>query len=213
MKNKLSLFCLIVAFLILYSNIQVTRIEHITYYPTVITMIAPAFTPYPTYTNLSCPTQEAFAIKTSEEGLHFIAYFEGLRNAAYLDALGHCTVGIGHKIRDGACKAGDWPLYVTDEQAWVLLRDDVSKVDFQIYINGWKLTQWEWDSISSIIFNMGWPNFKKTRIYKAIEDGNYKEVPDIIKNTTCCVDSLITRRKAEAELFGHGVYVSLPKNA
>lgn len=196
----------------MYSNIQVTKVEKVFYFPTVITMIVPAFTPYPTYTNLSCPTRESYAVKTSEEGLHFIAFFEDLRNAAYLDSRGFCTVGIGHLIREGKCREGDWPLYVTDQQAWILFRDDMSKVDFQIYLEGWKLTQWQWDALSSIAMNYGWPGFKKTGIYKAVEEGNYKDVPEIIKYTYCCVDSLKYRRQAEAELFKDGIYISTPKD-
>jgi GH24 family phage-related lysozyme (muramidase) len=205
-KNRLSLFFLIFAFILFFSNTQVTTVENITYYPTQITMIAPDFTHYPTYTQLSCPSQESFAIRTSEEGLKLITFFEGLENAAYLDSRGFCTVGIGHLIREGACQDGDWPLYVSDEQAMILLRDDISKIDFQIFLAEWKFTQTQFDAISSTLFNLGLPNFKKTRIYAALQDGDYSDVPWAIRVTTCCVSGLIARREAEAKLWETGDY-------
>ena len=135
-----------------------------------------------------------YAQSTSESGLKFIAFYEGFSNAAYLDSGGNCTVGIGHLIRMGKCLPGDWPLYVTNDQAWTLLRDDVSKVDFQIYKAGWNLKQNEFDAVSSLLMNLGLPNFIKTPIYTTLQAGDFTKVPNAIRQTTCCVSGLIARR-------------------
>jgi lysozyme len=173
---------------------------------TAIPLSCPIATPIPTPVPLTCPAIPIYARKTSQLGLNFISQYEGFSNAAYLDFLGNCTVGFGHKIRDGACKKGDWPLYVSDEQGVVLLEDDVSKVDYQIYKAGWNLNQNEWDAISSTLFNLGWPNFILTPIYSTLQDGDLTKVPDAINQTICCVTGLITRRAAEAQLFQDGIY-------
>jgi GH24 family phage-related lysozyme (muramidase) len=166
----------------------------------------PSNTLQPTQTQASCPVIQEHARKTSQKGLELIAFFEGFRNAAYTCAADKCTVGFGHQLRNGPCQGNEWPSYVTREQGWKLLEADVSLVDYQIFMAGWELSQTKWDSLSSIIFNMGWPNFTKTRIYTALQDGDYSDVPWAIRVTTCCVDSLVSRREKEAILFESGVY-------
>ena len=171
--------------------------------PVYKTVIAPILIPVIIQTD-----PPVYARKTSEDGLKFIAFYEGFSNSAYPDALGNCTVGYGHKIRDGACQKGDWPLYVSNNGGWILLKDDVSKVDFQIYKAEWNLKPWEWDFLSSVAFNMGWPNFIKTGIPDLINSGEIDLVPDRIRAANCCVSGLIPRREKEALLFETGIYSS-----
>lgn len=208
-KNKASLILVVLSVMLLFSTVQ--RVEVVTVIPesTWAPPVCPLPTPYPTYTELTCATKPVYlkpARKTSQDGLKLIAFFEGFRNAAYNCAAGHCTVGYGHKLRDGPCQGNEWPSYVTKEQGWKLLEADVSLVDFQIYLAEWEFTQTQWDAIASIIFNMGWPNFTKTSIYKVLENDDFFYAPEVIRTTTCCVESLEDRRAMEADLFEFGIY-------
>jgi GH24 family phage-related lysozyme (muramidase) len=206
MKNILSLILLVLSVLLLFSNIQKTVVVvPVTPTPTQEIKICPSPTILPTNTPKSCPIVK-YVSGTSFEGMQFIAYWEGFRNSAYSDLLGHCTVGFGHKLHDGPCKEGDWPLYVTNDQGWILFDEDIDKVDFQIFLMGIVLNQNQWDSLASIIFNMGFPNFQKSSIYKVLKEGKFEDVPVYIRLATCCADVLIKRRDSEAKIWESGFY-------
>lgn len=86
----------------------------------------------------------------SSAAVELIKKFEGLKLEAYLCPAGFCTIGYGHTYK---VFIGD---KITDQQAVDLLNDDLNYVDRQLNsLPLLKVTQCQWDSLVSFVFNCG----------------------------------------------------------
>lgn len=148
-------------------------------------------------------------------GIDMIKRFEGFRAALYNDPVGHCTVGYGTLVHKGACNgdASEQPYLhgVTEERATQLLRDEVT--GFQRFINDSvtvELNQNQYDALVSFVYNLGTGAFSRSTLLRVLNAGNYAAVPDEIRKWTkgrvngqlVDLPGLVTRRNAEASLFG-----------
>lgn len=138
----------------------------------------------------------------SKVGVDLIKQYEGCKLRAYRDAVSVLTCGwgsTGPDIRDDTV----W----TQEQADKRLMDHLELVDGCIGRNvNVPLTQNQYDSLASWVYNLGCGNFMRSTLLKKLNEGDYAAVPDQIRRWTRAgtqvLSGLVKRREAEAELFG-----------
>jgi lysozyme len=124
-------------------------------------------------------------MKTSDNGLHFLANKEGIRYSVYDDATGKVikfgqkckgnpTVGIGHLILAGE-KFPYAPAKLTEKQVYDLFRKDLARYENAInkYVKV-KLTQNQFDALVSFCFNIGIGGFAGSSALKYLNAGDYK---------------------------------------
>jgi len=167
-------------------------------------------------------------MRTSKNGLEFIARWEGVVLHPYMDVASLWTIGVGHLIRPGDCfssisndkvkellasKDRDHPyaeLLITREEALDILAEDVT--DVESYLNAYitvPLNQDQYDALVSFGFNCGPGVFKTSGACKALNAGDYEKFPEklldwskVRVNGSLQVNKgLLARRKAEGELF------------
>jgi lysozyme len=142
-------------------------------------------------------------MKTSEKGINLIKNFEGLRLKAYYCPAGVLTIGYGHT------GGVEFNQVITKEQAENLLKQDL-KV-FETAVNAFvktQLTQNQFDSLVSFVYNIGVNAFQKSTLLKIINTGTFKLKDVEIQLMRWVRDGegrilqgLVNRRKKEFELF------------
>ena len=155
----------------------------------------------------------ASELTTSDQGVAFIAEFEGYRQYAYSDG-GKWYIGYGT-----ACGQNDYPNGVTEEEAMALLRAELTdkEADVNAFLTkyGITLTQYQFDALMSLTYNLGvgWLN-PSYRLGAYLIDGWDTHTTDEMVNaiaTWCHVGTdpqpaLAQRRLKEAYLFLYGDY-------
>lgn len=148
-------------------------------------------------------------MKTSDNGLHFIANWEGCKLTAYKDIAGLLTIGIGHLI-----VSGESFTTITQDQAIELLAKDVAKCESAIntFIKV-PLNQNQFDCLVSFSFNCGTGVLKTSTLAARLNAGFYDEVPTHLLNwckytvvengarVTKTNQGLLNRRKSEGQLW------------
>ena len=95
----------------------------------------------------------------------FLKQFEGLRLESYKDSAGKWTIGYGHLQKYQRKQV------ITLHQAEQLLHDDIVSRYDQLCSLGFDMLYWndnQATAIFSLFYNIGFGNFKKSRIYKRI---------------------------------------------
>ena len=89
---------------------------------------------------------------------------EGLRQEAYVDAVGVLTIGYGHtkNVRMGDKISKYW--------AKELLMQDLAEVEKQVKALGVAKTQGQLDALVSFAFNLGIGNLKRSTLLKCIKE-------------------------------------------
>lgn len=143
----------------------------------------------------------------SDTGAQLVARFEGFRSTAYKDAAGVWTIGYGHTgyvkfFKKNVCSG----MTITHEQSLELLKDDLSKFETVVnkYDSKYTWNQNEFDALVSFAFNIGsidqlTANGMRTRAVIA------EKIVLYISAGGNELPGLVTRRKAEQELFLYGV--------
>jgi lysozyme len=149
----------------------------------------------------------------SDDGCHFLAELEGVKAKAYKDTANIWTIGIGHVI-----KCNEPELYkktLTQAEIYALARKDlawaVGAINDHVNI---KLTQYQFDALVILVFNIGETNFLSSSILKALNKGNLSEADkhfdDWVKQRKngklVFSQGLQNRRDEEQELFEKGDY-------
>jgi len=155
----------------------------------------------------------------SDIGLKLIAEFEGFGPYLYNDPVGHATVAYGFLVhlgnyheQRGICKACDqWPRksdsksqWVTPERGRELLREKVKPYAAAVEANSRKLTQGEFDALTSLCFNIGQGGYKMSSVRAAVNGGGdvCAELRYYVKGTDgVTYPGLVRRREAECVLF------------
>ena len=153
----------------------------------------------------------------SERGLDVVKQHEGKELCVYKDSAGLDTIGYGHLI-----KPGESYTCISDAKASQLLAQDMQEAERCVKSSVTKqLTQNQFDSLTSMCFNIGCGNFKKSTLVKELNAGNTEKVPGEImrwnkitkyetktvngKPTTVPIKvvskGLANRRASEAKLF------------
>lgn len=152
-------------------------------------------------------------LKTSQEGIDLIKFFEGFRAERYRDSGGIDTIGYGHAIRPGEKMS-----QISTIEAEKILRDDVGIAERYIqkklgYINN----QNEFDALVSFIFNIGQGNFENSSVHRYLKLKEpamamqwwAKWIRDSRSNI---MPGLVSRREKEIRLFNQkGQYLTESK--
>ena len=142
-------------------------------------------------------------MKTSQKGIDLIKQHEGLRLVAYPDPASGgkpWTIGFGstHGVRQG--------LKINAQQAEDMLRETL--VEFEEVVNTHvkvPLTQNQFDSLMSFIYNVGPRNFIGSSVLSKLNDGDTKGAADALllwdRAAHHVVPGLHTRRVDERAVF------------
>jgi len=139
-------------------------------------------------------------MRISPEGLAFIKRMEGCSLTAYLDSVKVPTIGVGHTR---GVKMGDT---CTEEQADQYLLDDLESVysDIEALVDV-PLTQGQFDSLCSWVFNLGGSALRSSAMLKLLNQGNYTASAQQMlrwdKAGGQVLAGLTKRRAAEAAMF------------
>ena len=156
-------------------------------------------------------------LKTSQNGLEFIAKWEGCILHPYKDIAGLRTIGIGHLIKSDE----NYPdgTVITKEKALDILSQDVKKCEDAIkqHITV-ELSQDQFDALVSFGFNCGVGVYSNSGVARALSSGNYDQVPPRlldwskanVNGQLTTIKGLYDRRKAEGDLFS-GVVTWTPQ--
>lgn len=154
-------------------------------------------------------------LKTSQNGLDFLARWEGCILKPYKDVAGLRTIGVGHLITPNE----NYPdgVAITKEKAMQILAIDVGKCEIAIKksFSSIALTQNMFDVLVSFGFNCGVGVYTNSGVAKCISSGNFAGVPERlldwskarVNGVLTVVPGIYNRRRAEGELFllGSGV--------
>lgn len=144
-------------------------------------------------------------LETSESMIAVIKKFEGLRLKSYKCPAGVYTIGYGHTENVNA-----------DSEISELMADQILRKDLKKFENSIKklvkvpLSQYQFDALVSLVFNIGATNFKNSTLLKYLNNSEYslaaEQFERWIYSNGKKLDGLLTRRKAEKEIFLHGKY-------
>jgi len=149
--------------------------------------------------------------KISINGINLIKKFEGLHRvqedgmiSSYRCPAGKWTISWGH------CRGVRSGMKINMAEAERLLQEDLSDHGKAVkrHVNV-PLTQYQYDALTSFVFNLGEGNFKSSTLLKKLNQGMYDEVPEqLMRWNKARVDGklvplngLTRRRAAEAALF------------
>lgn len=139
-------------------------------------------------------------MQTSQVGIDAIKDFEGVRLKAYDDGVGVWTIGVGHTA---GVKRGD---VITMAQVDEFLRSDLKDAEDAVN-NSVKvpLTQGQFDSLVSFVFNLGAGAFRGSTLLKKLNAGDYVGAGDEFlkwnKAGGRVMAGLVKRRAAERTMF------------
>ena len=144
----------------------------------------------------------------SEKGMKMLSDFEGLRLEAYLDSAKIPTIGYGTiKYPNGKkVKLGD---KITKEQAVDYKKHDLK--GFEDTVNKLvevDLTQYQYDALVSLSYNIGSGAFELSTLLKKLNKGDYKGAADAFLSWINAggrkQQGLINRRQKERKVFLYG---------
>ena len=142
-----------------------------------------------------------------QPAVELIKKFEGCRLEAYLCPAGVWTIGYGHTGSN--VKAG---LKITQADAEALLLSDIER--FARAVDSWikiDLTNNQRCALISFTFNVGIGALQESTLRKRLNNGEdavkvaMEELPRWNKGDGKILEGLVRRRRAEVELFCHGV--------
>ena len=147
----------------------------------------------------------------SDEGVDLIKRFEGLHKvqpdgmiSSYRCPANRWTIGFG------SCKGVRSGMKITAAEAELLLLDDIREhADIVKQYVTVPLTQGQFDSLVSFVFNLGGGNFRSSTLLKKLNKGLYDDVPEqLMRWNKARVNGQLTplkgltrRRSAEAAIF------------
>lgn len=135
--------------------------------------------------------------------LDLIKKYEGLSLKPYKCAAGCPTIGYGSRFYEDGAEVKMSDPWITKEQAEALLRDYVIK-NILSKISPLGLTNNQETALISLLYNIGWAAFAKSKCYKAIKA---KDWATALKNWDWysgggkVLNGLIKRRAEEIGLF------------
>lgn len=146
----------------------------------------------------------AAVMSVSATGIGMIQQHEGMSYGVYLDPVGLPTVCWGHM--DRRLKVGT--RYSKSECTRFLKEDlGVAEAAVSTYVTV-PLTQGQFDSLVSLVFNIGVANFRKSTLLRKLNDGDYNgaalEFPKWVYSKGQKLPGLVTRRNDEMERFLNG---------
>ncbi len=142
--------------------------------------------------------------KTSEDGITLIKGFEGFRGDVYDDVGGKKTIGYGHLLKNGENYTS-----IDEKTAEALLKLDLA--DAESCVNKLVTTgvsQNEFDSLVSFVYNLGCTNFSTSTLLKFVNLREFRGASNEFKRWDHAggkeVAGILRRRLAEASYFSNG---------
>ncbi len=148
----------------------------------------------------------------SPHGLAKLKQWEGLKTKAYKDSGGVWTIGYGHTATAGEPKPRAGMVITAAEAESILLKDLTqyeAAVESLVKV---ELNDNQFAALVSFVYNIPLASFKKSKLLKKLNAGNYDAVPTELmkwvnvnhkKN-----QGLVNRRQAEGYLWMEGAYVT-----
>lgn len=167
-------------------------------------------------------------MKTSNLGIELIKYYEQLHDGDLrqiglqpkMCPRGIWTIGYGHALKDidGSWLMGVegfrrlmeiYPDYqtITEEEAEDLLQEDLAYFESKLNSLKLNLTQFQFDALVSLIFNIGFGNFSTSTLLRRIkgEKGSISQAFAMWnKSGGKILNGLVKRRESEATLYETG---------
>lgn len=145
--------------------------------------------------------------KLSERGFQFIRSWEAYKAKPYTDMYGTTTIGYGHTAAMQGGKKIEPDEEYTLEKAEDQLHKDVEQVQNLINpILPPNLTQNQYDAVLSYAYNRGYGKFKKSDVYKALQNGNWDDVYELMKIDEKNRPGILNRRQSEANIWKDSNY-------
>lgn len=158
------------------------------------------------------------SIRTFSNGLvEFLKYEEGSARhkgkpvlVAYDIGDGMITIGYGHAERKRETDMIPGKTTITLQQADKLLNDDIEEAARYLnrILDKWDkrgidvpITQGMYDSMVSMIFNMGIGNFRSSKFIQLVKSGELNKAKKIITKTAITYSGHVSRRNKESEMF------------
>ena len=148
----------------------------------------------------------------SPHGLEKLKQWEGLKTKAYKDVGGVWTIGYGHTAAAGT-PAPHQGMVITASEAESILLKDLTQYEAAVESNvKVKLNDNQFAALVSFVYNIPLASFKKSKLLKKLNAGNYDAVPNELMKWVN-VDhkknqGLVNRRRAEGYLWMEGAYVT-----
>lgn len=144
-------------------------------------------------------------MKTSDHGIAFIKRWEGVKLNAYLCPANVWTIGVGHTAAMGDPKPVKG-MRLSEAEADMILRRDLKAIERDIIaVVKAPLSQGQFDTLVSFVFNVGIGAFRKSTLLKKLNAGDAKAVPSELMKWTRAggkvVQGLVNRRRAEADMW------------
>ena len=143
-------------------------------------------------------------MKTSKQGLEFLADVEGNKLHSYLDTGGVLTIGVGHT-------SDEWFEVLPNQQisydmSILLLKIDVQEAESAVNkLVEVPLTQNQYDALVSFVFNIGETQFASSTLLRKLNAGDYegaaKQFPRWNKDNGRTISGLTKRRLLEQSVF------------
>ena len=152
----------------------------------------------------------ATARRISNDGLDFIARWEGFRPTAYNDAANHATIGFGHLLHHGPVTAADRKLHLTMAQGLKLFRKDLRRYEDAVnrYVKV-PITQAQFDALASFAFNVGIIGLRDSTLLRHLNNERRMPAADEFlkwnKAGGRVLEGLTRRRQAERKMFLTGI--------
>jgi len=157
----------------------------------------------------------------SQHGLEKLKQWEGLKTKAYKDAGDVWTIGYGHTAAAGT-PAPHQGMVITASEAESILLKDLAQYEAAIENNvnvklndnqfAALLNDNQFAALVSFAFNVGINAFKKSKLLKKLNNGNFDAVPTELMKWTKAggkkLQGLVNRRRAEGYLWMEGAFVT-----
>lgn len=151
-------------------------------------------------------------MKTSAAGLAALAKEEGTVLRAYYDKAHVLTIGVGHVITQADRDQRGWNenTTITHDEAMALLAGDVAHAENAV--NSYvvvPLTQHQFDSMVSLVYNIGTGALEKSDLLRKLNAGDYAAAAkdfeqwchDVEHGQLVVDQELLARRKREEAMF------------
>ena len=136
----------------------------------------------------------------SDQGAKLIAEREGMELTAYLDSRGILTIGLGHTSAAGPPQVYEG-MTITEDHAWQIFRSDNARFRHEcIALVTVPLHQHEFDSLASLIYNIGATGFAGSTFLKRLNKGDYPGCAEAMLWWNKPPE-VMSRRRGEVEQF------------
>jgi lysozyme len=145
-------------------------------------------------------------MRISEQGLHLLKEWEGIRLKKYKDVAGKWTIGVGHLLTKEELIGGKFDNGITSSEAITLLIRDVRPAESAVNrLVKCRLLQHQFEALVSFVFNLGEENFKKSTLLRKLNAWGYDTVPQELRKWVYAggkkIKGLINRRENEIKLW------------